>query len=89
MKKFYKKISDLMFDSKYSNLIWEFILPSVLILMVMMAIVLSLYKLIEVENNRHLQTKYEFVTQDGEVKEGYGCKTQYGKPTCTGDDGSL
>ena len=77
-----------MFDSKYSNLIWEFILPLWMILIVMVTIALSVYEFMQTNEDRYFQTKYEFVTQDGEIKEGYGCKTNNGEGICIGDDGT-
>lgn len=84
MKKFYKKISDLM----YSDFMGDYILPLVVLLLFMMAVTIPVYKAIQIKEERYFQTKYEFITQDNEVKEGYGCKTQYGKATCIGDDGT-
>ena len=64
------------------------ILPYVMILLFTTAVALPVYEAMQIKEERYFQTKYEFVTQDGEVKEGYGCKTQYGKATCIGDDGT-
>lgn len=82
MKRFYEKISDLMF--KYSG----FILQLVPILVIMLAVTGIVIGVVELKNNSYIQVKYEFVTQDGEVKEGYGCRTSNGEGICIGDDGT-
>ena len=84
MKRFFEKISDLMFNFIFSDLICDFVLPMVIgVIPLVTALVMGL-NLITFNN----QAKYEFVTQDGEVKEGYGCKTNNGEGICIGDDGT-
>ena len=87
MKRFYKEIYDFIFYSIYSDTVC-FIVSFVPYLIIGSILAIAVSELIEVTPKSYSQVKYEFVTQDGEVKEGRSCKTDYGEGICTGYDGT-